>query len=371
MNSGQAFKKQLIPAEGDYSAVSKVSVWSALLRTGSHETNGSRVEGKSDVMWWRNRQVDTAGEGAPILVSHSYVLQTTHKSFINNCFFLLGRPATPLLPCFWLKGKNQTCNLLQNKLKNREKYKIGNQNGNGAVGTRRRAPPLLRQQQLSCLSGSAQVFRKESKLHVNMPNTTAIYERPPLPRRHRSCTRLKSEFLNVPLGVWLQRRLGPLAELSDPLKWDGVIRGSDLVSKCWPPVATRLTRRSRQRSCCDKWWWGGSYVSSTGHGCTPSKILSSFACFPWLSNTVTMAWFRLEVLNWSAKSELFFSKVLCYVAWLVYERLRERNVCFACDSALKVCANARGCENRCPLWCQKGHAYASTVSDNTSCSLLA
>lgn len=117
INSGQAFKKQLIPAEGDYSAVSKVSVWSAPLRTGSHETNGSRVEGKSDVMWWRNCQVDTAGEGAPILVSHSYVLQTTHKSFINNRFFFLAPPATLLLPCFWLKGKNQISHLLQNKFK--------------------------------------------------------------------------------------------------------------------------------------------------------------------------------------------------------------------------------------------------------------
>lgn len=114
-----------------------------------------------------------------------------------------------------------------------------------------------------------------------MPDTTAIYERPPLPCRCRcSCVCFKGEFLNVPLGVWLQRHLRPLTEPSDPLKWEGVIRGSDLVSECWPPVATRLTRRSQQRSCCDKWWWGGSYAPAAGQWLHASKNSLLLCLFP-------------------------------------------------------------------------------------------
>lgn len=108
INSGHVFKKQLIPAERDYSTVSKVSVWSALLRTGSHETNRSQVEGKSDSGIVMAELSGGHGRGGgsyfrePFICGRQYInlsLITTSSSWIHqqHCF------------CFWFKGKNQIC----------------------------------------------------------------------------------------------------------------------------------------------------------------------------------------------------------------------------------------------------------------------
>lgn len=145
--------------------------------------------------------------------------------------------------------------------------------------------------------------RTESKLHVSMSDTTAIYERPPLPCRCRCpCVRFRGESLNVPLGVWLQQRLRPLAEPSYPPKWEGVIRGSALVSECWPPVATRLTRWSRQRSCCDKWWWGGSYVPAGGHWLHTFKNSLLLCLFPLTLQHCGSRWIHIRGSNVSTAS---------------------------------------------------------------------